>query len=315
MVVGGGIGYFFPQTLNGELVKTETKTQPVESNKTEVKLVVPPMVKAHTLSSAEASMPPPLPPAPTSHPQEESRWLARAQEQISKQRFTSPVGDNAYETYQALLKITSPQAPMVLEAIVTWYSEQAQKLLSRDRLISPPHGNAYEMYQKMKEIAPHHPNTKALLNEMVKRVLQRATQQLKNNKFAGPEVEKAYNLYQELHLLSPESSETRRLLDKIINGLLQRATQQMTQQKYATPKNDNAADTYQKILQIVPRHRQAQEGINNIVDKYYQSALMHQKRGHPESSLKMIETGLQILPNDTKLLKLKESIAEKKSSP
>ena len=346
VVLGGVLVYFLPNKLNelNHSSGVENKTQPVESKTSstvEIKLPVPPNspktvseepLSAHQPPPASPSTPsevvPPKeaisspPPKVTetsppvqspSHSATEISLLTKVQEQITKQRFTSPPGDNAYETYQALSKIASPQAQTVLEAIVTWYAEQGQKLVSKDRLTQPEHGNAYEMYQKMKEIAPRHPHTQALLDEITKHAIERMNTSLKNNKFLGSDIDKIYNIYQDLQLVMSNSSETKRFLDKILDKLLERAQQQMTQQKYTTPRNDNAADTYQKILQISPNHSQAQRGVDLIADKYYQFALSYQKRGHLEYCMKQIEIGLQVSPHHSKLLELKKEISDKPS--
>lgn len=344
--IGGAIAYFFPNKLNevNHSSGVENKTQPVESKTSptvEIQLPVPPNPPKTVsgepppllhpsdpktpFSSEEKTLPKEVPPAPakvaeTPPPVQpnpnsatEISLFTRVQEQITKQRFTSPPGDNAYETYQALLKIGSPQAQTVLDAIVTWYAEQGQKLVSKDKLTQPEHGNAYEMYQRMKEIAPQHPNTQALLNDIIKHATERMNSALKNNKLLGSDIDKVYDIYQDLQTVMSKSSETQRFLDKILDKLFERAQQQIIQQKYTTPRNDNAADTYQKILQISPHHPQAQQGIETLADKYYQFALSYQKRGHLEYCMKQIEIGLQISPNHSKLLQLKKEISEKPS--
>jgi len=237
--------------------------------------------------------------------------LARAQEQLSKQRFTSPKGDNAYETYQALAKLDTDKANSLLEMVLNWYVEQGQEFLKKGKITQPKNTNAYEMYQKLKEMAPTHPQTEQLWKAILGKLKELTTQKVFSDKFTQANLNKAYALYQQLVTVAPESPETQLFLNNIISQLLKQAEQQVTDKKWATPKNDNAVDTYQKILKLAPDNPQAKAGLDQVADNYYEIAVGHQKRGKYSSSLMMIKRGLEISPTHVELLKLKSEVGDK----
>jgi len=90
--------------------------------------------------------------------------LERAKQQLKQQHFTSPAGNNAYETSQQLAKIAPPLAQEIVNTIVNWYLEQGQRyLLDKNRLQS-----AFEVYQRAQEIAPEHPQVKEGVDKIVR---------------------------------------------------------------------------------------------------------------------------------------------------
>ncbi len=241
------------------------------------------------------------------------RLLTKANTQIRRTRLTSPQGDNAYETYQALLKVAPQQAQSVLDAIIAWYYEQGQKYLSQDRLTRPKPNNAYHMYQKIHELAPQHPSATALWQSIMSQLQYQFDQQFQQGQFLTPPRDNAYATYQEIRLIAPQSHNSQQLLDKIIEQLFVEAERQLAEQKYTTPSNDNAADTYQKILTITPNNIKAQQGIQTIIQKYYQWALRRYRQGRYKASSIWLERGLHLAPDDPKLQQLKQDIADKLS--
>lgn len=237
--------------------------------------------------------------------------LARAQEQLSKQRFTSPKGDNAYETYQALAKLDPDKANSLLDMLVNWYVEQGQEFIKKGKITQPKNANAYEMYQKLKEMAPAHPQTEQLWKAILDKLKELTTQRASSDKFTQANLNNAYALYQQLVTVAPDSPDTQLFLNNIISQLLKQAEQQVSDKKWATPKNDNAVDTYQKILKLAPDNPQAKAGLDQVADNYYEIALGHQKRGKYSSSLMMIKRGLEISPTHVNLLKLKSEVGDK----
>jgi len=86
---------------------------------------------------------------------------AKAQRQLKGVLLTTPAGNNAYETYQALAKIAPDQAAPILNEIVAWYFDRGKTLIERNDLIYPAKRNAYEMYTRMQSVAPQHTDSKA----------------------------------------------------------------------------------------------------------------------------------------------------------
>ncbi|MDM8557499.1 hypothetical protein [Candidatus Parabeggiatoa sp. HSG14] len=247
-------------------------------------------------------------------PETIEQLLAKANTQITKKRFTSPKGDNAYETYQILSEKAPQQAQSILDIIVSWYFEQGKKYISKNKLTKPrQRGNAHKMYQKLIEIAPQHQNTQTLLNDILDVLSQRAKKQFSEDRLVKPRGNNTYETYQEMLTVAPEKRETQRLFNRIINRLLDRAKQQIVKQNFATPKDDNAADTYKQILKISPENIQAQKGINKIVNKYYRLALTRKGQGRYKGSMIWITRGLLVAPKDTRLNQLKQEVREKLS--
>ncbi|MEZ5672138.1 MAG: hypothetical protein R3E08_07020 [Thiotrichaceae bacterium] len=235
--------------------------------------------------------------------------LARAKLQISRTRLTLPAGDNAYETYQALVKISPTDAAQILDAIAQWHYEQGTKFIKQDKLTSPSHGgNAYQFYEKMKELIPEHPDTQKLLDDILQGFEVRAKKQIKSNNVLSPEKNSAYATCKEMAQLAPDHKTVKSCLNQVANELLVKAKKQVADKLYMTPANNNALDTYQKILSLVPDHAQAQAGLKSLAREYYKLALKTKREKRLEISKDMTEKGLQINPQDSKLLELKKQL-------
>jgi len=239
------------------------------------------------------------------------RLLTDAEDQIEKLRLTSPQGDNAYETYQALAKIAPQQAQHVLYAIVTWYFDQGKKYISKGRLTQPERRSAYQMYKKMSKIAPHHQHTQTLFNKIFDALKQRAQWQIENDGLIAPKDKNAYSTYQEMLTIAPDTSETQRLFNTIIDHLLARAKGQMKKKNYTTPNNDNATYTYKQILKISENNAEALKGINKIVKIYYNLALTRRDQGRYKGSMTWIKRGLLVDPDNPELNQLRLEVREK----
>ncbi len=288
-------------TLTTTPVKPENS--PPADKSTEVKEIKPaPVLQTKAVT-------PPTPPAATpATPATKEELLARAKEQISRTRLTLPAGDNAYETYQALVKIAPAESAQILDAIALWHYEQGLKLTQQDKLTSPAKGNAYQLYEKMKELVPVHPDTQKLLDSILQGFEERAKKQIKSNNVLTPENNSAYSTCKEIAQLVPEHKTTKSCLEQVVNELLNKAKKQLADKLYLTPANNNVFDTYQKILKIIPNHPQAQTGLKNLAREYYKLALKTKREKRLEISKNMVEKGLQINPQDTKLLELQKQL-------
>jgi|JFJP01.1.fsa_nt_gi hypothetical protein len=278
------------------------EVKPVEVKSTEVQPAAP------VLQTKAITPAPPIPLTSVASLGNKEELLARAKEQISRTRLTLPVGDNAYETYQALVKIAPAESAQILDAIALWHYEQGVKLAQQDKLTSPNKGNAYQLYEKMKELVPVHPDTQKLLDSILQGFEERAKKQIKANNLLTPEKNSAYNTCKEIAQLAPDHKTTKSCLNQIANELLNKAKKQLADKLYLTPANNNVFDTYQKILKIVPDHPQAQAGLKSLAREYYKLALKTKNEKRVEVSKDMVEKGLQINPQDTKLLELKKQL-------
>jgi hypothetical protein len=237
------------------------------------------------------------------------RLLSQAQRQLKLTRFTSPKGDNAFQTYQELVQIDTQAAQQVLDKIVAWYLKRGKKYLDKGylaRKTTRRGNNAYKMYQKLLEIAPEHPSTQTFFDEMLVTLNRRAKKQLKKQNS-----DNAYATYQEMLIVQPDSPKTQALLETIIQQLLARAEEQIKKSWYTSPKDDNAAKTYRQLLKIMPENIPAQDGLKKIAQKYYQLAARKNRQARYEASMKWIKKGLQVNPDDADLKRLKQEVAEK----
>ena len=291
---------------------TTSPSPPVNPVEHEVEKPVTPTVE--TVVTLEKSTPPVESPVMSKPATDKStqiaKLLAQAQSQLKLTRFTSPQGDNAYETYQILRKIAPQEAAPILDNIIAWYYEQGQKYLQRGRLTGTPQNNAYQMYQKIKAIAPKHPSVAQLLQGIIEQLQQQFDKQFQRQQFLTPAGYNAYTTYQELLKIAAHPQDTQLLRNKIVKQLLLEAERQLTEEKYTTPKQDNAVDTYQKILAIAPQQIEAQQGIQKIIQEYYQKALQKQQEEHYRSSLIWVNRGLKIAPDDPKLNQLKQDLED-----
>ncbi len=293
--------------------ETESKKSPVPSNMVSdtssdtPSLPETPKAQPESVVVTQSITTRPLDPSPKSA----EELLAQAKKQIAKKRFTSPIGNNAYETYRHLLQKAPKEAQPILDKIVTWYFEQGQKYLKRRRITIPKkRGNAYSMYKKIHEIAPQHEKTAILLTEIIIAFKKRAKQQVEKDQLTNPIGNNAYFTYQELQAIAPTHRYTQALVKTLVNRLLVQGKKQLNKSNYTTPKNNNAVDTFQKVLTISPNNAQAKRGIKKVAREYYQLAISNQKEKKYISSKTWIKRGLRVDPDNTSLIRLKQEVEE-----
>lgn len=304
------LGYFSPQLLDFMAEKKPFQAQSIPSTQNNA---TPQPTVSHE-SPLPTSQPPKIqPPAayiePTTVQTAETLFIL-AQQQLAKAQLTVPEGDNAYETYQKLKPIAPQMAQTLLDAMVDWYGVQGEHYLTQGQLTRPQADNAYDIYTRIKNIAPQHPQAQVLLNQILTQLQARAQQHLADDRLIEPQADNAYATYQEIALIDAQAPQTQALRDEILSRLLTRAERQMQKHHYTTPEHDNAAETYQAILDRMPENKSAQQGLKAIAAKYHQLASRFQQRRRYNNSLKMIERGLQIVPDDAALLQLKQEISQ-----
>lgn len=290
-----------------------TKTEVVEKPASKLEVApqhAPPMVETKPIEKVEKSVETASVTNPATTPVTKEALLTRAKEQISRTRLTLPAGDNAYETYQSLMKISPKDAEQILEAIAQWHYEQGGKLIKQDKLTSPNKGNAYQLYEKMKELVPTHPNTQKLLDEILQGFEERAKKQMASSNPADKNG--VYNTCKEISQLAPNHPAVKSCFNQVATELLERAKKQVADKLYLSPANNNAFDTYQKILKVVPDHPQAQAGLKGLAREYYKLAVKTKNEKRLEVSKDMVAKGLQINPEDSKLLELQKQLEKMK---
>lgn len=242
--------------------------------------------------------------------------LKTAKRQIVRTRLTSPEGDNAYETVQALRKLgATAEADEVEDKILTWYHDQAQSYIDKQRLFPPGKGNAYTMYQRMYQIAPNHKQVQTLQKTLIDSQQGLVKDRLKAGHIVAPEGESVYEVYQVLASYFPDAQETQQLRDNMINTLLERGERQLDQRKFTTPEDDNAYDTYSAILQIEENNAKGLAGLDQVVEEYVRLGRLRMKQGRYSHARTLVERGLQIAPENEELIKLMESLSTRTEAP
>lgn len=228
--------------------------------------------------------------------------VAKANEQLKNQRFTSPENDNAYITSQQLKPLAPEKAQEILTEIAQWYLQESREQMQAQSFLK---NKVIDYYQRLQQVRPEHPQTQALFEELVNNLAAEVEVALEQETWQTSIIR---NLMEKLREIAPNHATTKTLTQRIEQEILQEAERQMAQYKYTTPEDDNAYDTYNRLLKIFPNHPQAQSGLQEIVNQYRKLAIARKNQGRTQSARDMVERGLQIDPDNEELLDLKEEL-------
>lgn len=234
-------------------------------------------------------------------------FLAQAQRQTAASRLIEPAGDNAYQNYRNILELEpqNSQALDGLEEIADSIEAQAvakqqqelfaegQALIEQGLKVSPQHSGLLELQDKLKQqreeghlkkslasidqglrVVPEHSSPLALRREANQRIMQRQR-------------------------------------GGYLEGLLAKAEQQLAALKLTRPPGDNAFESYTQILEILPREERALTGVQRIADRYLELGQANLNKGTLNTSLAMIERGLEVASNHSGLLDLRDEAYRK----
>lgn len=167
--------------------------------------------------------------------------LATAERQFAKSRLSTPKGDNAYETYVAILKVT-PNEKRALEGvqrIVKQYLELAKKqflkgnlsksqgLISRGLKISPGHEELIilntQINIKVKQVERQN---------KIKALYKQAEQQIDTLQFTRPLNNNAYKTYQNIAALDKSNSQAKYGILKILARLKSQVQEALNKEHY-----------------------------------------------------------------------------------
>ncbi len=93
-----------------------------------------------------------------------------------------------------------------------------------------------------------------------------------------------------------------------VKGLLEQAEEHFKAGRLAAPVGKNAQESYRRVLKLDAGNAQAQVGLERIAQDYLQRARQRQAEGALQESLKFIEQGLTVLPQQAELLRLREEV-------
>ena len=93
-----------------------------------------------------------------------------------------------------------------------------------------------------------------------------------------------------------------------INRLLANARDAVKNERIISPKDDNAVSYYRQVLELSPRNSRALRGLDVSGNLIYEQVKEKYPAGDQDLALREINTALQLIPDHTKLLSLKQSI-------
>ncbi len=97
-----------------------------------------------------------------------------------------------------------------------------------------------------------------------------------------------------------------------INGYLAAAKKAMKEVRFTTPPGDNAYQYYQLVLVKEPDNAEALAGLQKIVDRYAWFIRKSKAEGKVDMAKRVLEKAESVLPNDPKLHKIREELANSK---
>ncbi|MDM8547754.1 hypothetical protein QUF61_14780 [Candidatus Venteria ishoeyi] len=172
----------------------------------EAQTVLPASQEMDAKEVMPATMPVPL--------QQAEQLLAQAEKQIQRMRLTSPIGDNAQETWETLLTLDKQKANTVFNAIMQKYLEQGQKQIVKGRF-----KGARETYEKIRHLNTQnntpHPVPEQLRKALIQSRLKIANKQMKKRRYSTPKNNNAYDSYQAILAFDPKNRKALAGLKKI----------------------------------------------------------------------------------------------------
>ena len=103
-----------------------------------------------------------------------------------------------------------------------------------------------------------------------------------------------------------QAEQTKR--DEEVKKLLEQAETQFKAKRLTEPVGNNAEATYRQLLKLDANNVQAQAGLVRIAQDYLQQAQQKKAAGALQDSLKLIEKGLSVIPNQAELMRLQEDV-------
>lgn len=199
--------------------------------------------------------------------------LAQAHQHLAQSRLTEPQGNNAFDTYNAVLMLDrkNQKALNGLAQIAKRFEQRAREARNRGDI-----PGSLALIEQGIHIDPKHGGLQALKDSMG---LPSGDQDKKR-----------------LHLIAQ---------------WLERAQAQFQAGRFTQPSGDNAFETYRMILVVAPGEAGALTGIERIAEHYQQLAQIHKNKGDLKVSQSFIEEGLQIAPAHAELLELRDQITSR----
>ncbi len=263
--------------------------------------------------------------AKTIQQQQIEKLLNQANQQLAVLRLTTPKGDNAYETYQQILKLAPahPEAKAGLIKIANQYEQLAQieqndlhknlALINKGLKIVPNHAGLLALNQKIMEQMQHetaHFPNKPVVSQKKSRSPTIESPSLSNQtkvKVEAPLVSVLPQLPSSTSTQAPAKTPMKTpLTNNTVAELITIAKQHVKIKQF-----EAAYQTYQNILTIAPHNKQAIIGLQQLAHHYEQLAQTKNQQGELEESLLLINKGLLAYPSHSGLLALQKEVNQR----
>ncbi len=192
---------------------------------------------------------------------------------------------------------------------------QAEAQFKAKRLTEPAGNNAAATYRQVLAQDAGNAQAQAGLERIAREYLKQAQEQ----RSAGA-LQESLKLIDKGLAVLPNQAELLRLRGEVqkqqqreqeITALLAQAEAQFEAERLTEPAADNAAATYRQVLALDAGNAKAQAGLERIAREYLQQARQQRSAGALRDSLKLIDKGLAVLPNQAELLRLREEVQKK----
>ncbi len=188
------------------------------------------------------------------------------------------------------------------------------KALQGYRLTKPDKDNALYYYRQVLQLAPKNSRARAGLKTIAIRYATLADREL-----GSGNLEKAkgfVGLGLKADSRNPRLLRLKRNVETQIRivQLLAQADNALADKRLRTPPNDNAFYYFEKVLELEPDNRQAEKGFRAIANQYARLAEAHISNYEYDHAQRYITLGLEVQPNDDRLLALRDE-AHIKNAP
>ncbi len=209
----------------------------------------------------------------------------------------------------ARVPTSSPPARPATDPI--WYQVDklltlGDKALQGDRLSTPPEDNASYYYTEVLRLDPKNREARAGLTKVAMRYASLAERAIAKNGYRRAQDYVTLGL--RAHDTEPGLLKLKQKVDTQlrIEALLARADAALEKNQLRTPANDNAFFYYEKVLDLEPGNTLARRGFRAIAAQYANLAESQIRRYQYEKAQRYIALGLEVQPEDTRLLALRD---------
>lgn len=216
--------------------------------------------------------------------------LKRADQQLAAQRLTEPAGDNAYETYQKILRLFpgQPQAQAGINKIADKFEELVRAEPNRQKNLI--------LLEKGLTVMPTHSGLLALSKTLARQNPVSEPPSI----IKAPLLPKAAVPPKEISL-PKETTPAAIAPTDTVQELLTIADQQLS-----TAQLEAAYQTYQNVLTLSANNERATSGLQRLANRYEELARHLMQQGNLVESLAFIDKGLAAVSNSPGLLALRE---------